>query len=235
MKSFEDQLKLIGNKNLISIRALNFQQEAGFNSSLPIGRNDLHLQRLMTTQSIASIIPFDVKEVRQEGGMYYGQNAVSHNMILYNRLTDINPNGCILGMPGSGKSFAAKREMINVLLNTDDEIYVIDPEREYKVLADAFGGSTVKIAAGSDVYINPFDINLENSDDAGDPIKVKSDFIETIVEIMVGGKFGLSPIEKSIIGRSVINVYEPYLQRLKKKGLTQDPEHAPTLVNSTMI
>ena len=156
MKSFEDQLKLIGNKNLISIRALNFQQEAGFNSSLPIGRNDLHLQRLMTTQSIASIIPFDVKEVRQEGGMYYGQNAVSHNMILYNRLTDINPNGCILGMPGSGKSFAAKREMINVLLNTDDEIYVIDPEREYKVLADAFGGSTVKIAAGSDVYINPF-------------------------------------------------------------------------------
>ena len=230
MKSFEDQLKLIGNKNLISIRALNFQQEAGFNSSLPIGRNDLHLQRLMTTQSIASIIPFDVKEVRQEGGMYYGQNAVSHNMILYNRLTDINPNGCILGMPGSGKSFAAKREMINVLLNTDDEIYVIDPEREYKVLADAFGGSTVKIAAGSDVYINPFDINLENSDDAGDPIKVKSDFIETIVEIMVGGKFGLSPIEKSIIGRSVINVYEPYLQRLKKKGLTQDPEHAPTLV-----
>ena len=230
MKSFEDQLKLIGNKNLISIRALNFQQEAGFNSSLPIGRNDLHLQRLMTTQSIASIIPFDVKEVRQEGGMYYGQNAVSHNMILYNRLTDINPNGCILGMPGSGKSFAAKREMINVLLNTEDEIYVIDPEREYKVLADAFGGSIVKIAAGSEVYINPFDINLENSDDAGDPIKVKSDFIETIVEIMVGGKFGLSPIEKSIIGRSVINIYEPYLQRLKKKGLTQDPEHAPTLV-----
>ena len=83
----------------------------------------------MTTQSIASIIPFDVKEIRQKGGMYYGQNAVSHNMILYNRLSDINPNGCILGMPGSGKSFAAKREMINVLLNTEDEIYIIDPER----------------------------------------------------------------------------------------------------------
>ncbi len=230
MKSFEDQLKLIGNKNLISIRALNFQQEAGFNSSLPIGRNDLHVQRLMTTQSIASIIPFDVKEIRQKGGMYYGQNAVSHNMILYNRLSDINPNGCILGMPGSGKSFAAKREMINVLLNTEDEIYIIDPEREYKPLADAFGGSVVKIAAGSDVYINPFDINLENSDDAGDPVKVKSDFIETICEIMVGGKYGLSPIEKSIIGRSVINIYEPYLQRLKKKGLTQDYEHAPTLI-----
>lgn len=229
MQSFEDQLKLIGNKNLISIRALNFQQESGFNSSLPIGRNDLQIQRLMTTQSIASIIPFDVKEIHQDGGMYYGQNAVSHNMILYNRLTDINPNGCILGMPGSGKSFAAKREMINVLLNTEDEIYIIDPEREYKPLVDAFGGSLVKIAAGSDVYINPFDMSLENSDDAGDPVKVKSDFIETICEIMVGGKYGLSPIEKSIIGRSVINIYEPYLQRLKKKGLTQDYEHAPTL------
>ena len=229
MQNFEDQLKLIGNKNLISIRALNFQQEAGFDSSLPIGRNDLLIQRLMTTQSIASIIPFDVKEIHQDGGMYYGQNAVSHNMILYNRLTDINPNGCILGMPGSGKSFAAKREMINVLLNTEDEIYIIDPEREYKPLVDAFGGSLVKIAAGSDVYINPFDMSLENSDDAGDPVKVKSDFIETICEIMVGGKYGLSPIEKSIIGRSVINIYEPYLQRLKKKGLTQDYEHAPTL------
>ena len=229
MKGFEEQLKLIGNKNLISIRALNLQQETGFNSALPIGRNDLCVHRLMTTQSIASIIPFDVKEIRQDGGMYYGQNAVSHNMILYNRLTDINPNACILGMPGSGKSFTAKREIINVLLNTEDEVYIIDPEREYKPLADAFGGSTVKIAAGSDIYINPFDLNLDNSDDAGDPVKIKSDFIETICEIMIGGKYGLSPIEKSIIGRSVINIYEPYLQYLKRKGINQDYTHAPTL------
>lgn len=229
MKGYEDQLKLIGNKNLITIKSLHFQQEAGFNSCLPIGRNDVQIQRLMTTQSVASIIPFDVKEVRQKKGMYYGQNAVSHNMILYNRLSNLNPNSCILGMPGSGKSFAAKREMINVLLNTDDEIYVIDPEREYKPLVDAFGGTCVKISNGSDVYINPFDMDIENSDDAGDPVKVKSDFIESLCEIMIGGNFGLTSIEQSIIGRSVINIYEPYLELLKRKGLTTDPSHAPTL------
>ena len=235
MKGFEDQLKLIGNKNLITIKALNFQQEAGFNSCLPLGRKDLSISRLMTTQSVASIIPFDVKEVRQKGGMYYGQNAVSHNMILYNRAVTTaenpNPNACILGMPGSGKSFAAKREMINVLLNTEDQIYVIDPEREYLPLVEAFGGSSVKISAGSKVYINPFDLDMKNTDDdSGDPVKVKSDFIEAICEIMVGGNFGLSSIEKSIIGRSVINIYEPYMERLKRKGITSDPAHAPTLV-----
>ena len=112
MKSFEDQLKLIGNKNLISIRALNFQQEAGFNSSLPIGRNDLHVQRLMTTQVHRLDHPFDVKEIRQKGGMYYGQNRCQPQYDPLQPFIDINPNGCILGMPGSGKSFAAKREMI---------------------------------------------------------------------------------------------------------------------------
>lgn len=231
MKGYEDQLKLIGNKNLISIKSLNFQQEAGFNSSLPLGRNDLLVQRLMTSQSVASIIPFDVKEVRQKKGMYYGQNAVSHNMILYNRQSDLNPNSCILGMPGSGKSFAAKREMINVLLNTDDEIYVIDPEREYLPLVDALGGACVKISNGSNVYINPFDMDLENADDAGDPVKVKSDFIGSLCEIMIGGNMGLTSGELSIIGRSVINVYEPYLEYLKRKRLTTDPSHAPTLLD----
>ena len=229
MKKFEEQLKLIGNKNLLTIKALKFQQEAGLNSSLPIGRNDLHVRRLMTTQSVASIIPFDVREVRQKDGFYYGLNAVSHNMIIYNRTTGINPNACILGIPGSGKSFAAKREIISVLLNTEDEIYIIDPEREYKSLAETFGGSVVKIAAGSKVYINPFDLNLENSDDSGDPVKIKSDFIETICEIMAGGTFGLSNIEKSIIGRSVAKIYDPYVAYLQRKGITQDYEHAPTM------
>lgn len=229
MQGFEEQLKLIGNKNLITIRPLNLQQEAGFNSSLPLGNNSIHVQRLMSTRSVASIIPFDVKEVRQEGGLYYGQNAVSHNMILYNRLSEVNPNGCILGMPGSGKSFTAKREMINVLLNTEDEVYIIDPEREYKPIADAFNGSIIKLASGSNAYINPFDLNLDNADDSGDPVKIKSDFIETICEIMVGGKYGLSPIEKSIIGRSVINIYEPYLQYLKRRGISQDFTRVPTL------
>ena len=231
MEGFERQLKLIANKNLISVKSLNFQQEAGLNSCLPIGRNDLQIRRPMPTQSIASIIPFDVKEIRQDGGLYYGQNAVSHNMILYNRETGSNYNSCILGMPGSGKSFAAKREMLNVILNTDDEIYVIDPEREYATLVDAFDGTCIKISNGSNVYINPFDLDIDNAGDDGNPVKVKSDFIESLCEIMLGGNFGLTNAEKTIIGRSVINIYDRYLAHLKRKGLSSDPEHAPTMLD----
>ncbi|MER8214934.1 helicase HerA domain-containing protein, partial [Acinetobacter baumannii] len=92
-----------------------------------------------------------------------------------------------LGMPGAGKSFTAKREMINILLNTNDEVYVIDPEREYKIIADRFGGSVVKIANGSNIHLNPFDMNINNIDDegAGDPVKNKCDFVQTICEIMI--------------------------------------------------
>ena len=147
------------------------------------------------------------QEATRNDGLYYNIWKRLYDKIVQ---SDLNPNSCILGMPGSGKSFAAKREMINVLLNTDDEIYVIDPEREYLPLVDAFGGACVKISNGSDVYINPFDMDLENADDAGDPIKVKSDFIGSLCEIMIGGNMGLTSGELSIIGRSVINVYEPY-------------------------
>lgn len=232
MKGYEEQLKMIANKNLITVLPLSMQQESAFATALPLANNQVYVERLMTSNTVASIIPYDVKEIRQKGGMYYGQNASSKNMILYDRTTDINPNGCILGMPGAGKSFSAKREMINIILNTDDEIYIIDPEREYKPIADALGGSIIKMANGSSVFINPFDLNIDNVDDnGGDPVKVKADFIETICEIMVGGKFGLSPIEKSIIGRSVINIYEPYMQHLRRSGKSQDFKNAPTLTD----
>lgn len=229
MKGYEEQLKMIANRNLLTVLPLTMQQEAAFNTALPLGNSQVYVERLMTSQTVASIIPYDVKEIRQKGGMYYGQNASSKNMILYDRTTDINPNGCILGMPGAGKSFSAKREMINVMLNTEDEIYIIDPEREYKPIAEALGGSIIKIANGSTVYINPFDLNLENKDEGGDPVKVKTDFIETICEIMVGGKFGLSPIEKSIIDRAVSSIYDPYVSHLSRTGMTHDFKNAPTL------
>lgn len=230
LNTFEGQLKMIASKNLVTVKKLSNQQENGFNSALPIGHNKLEIQRLMTTSTVSSVIPFDVKEVRMQGGMYYGQNALSKNMILYDRTTDINPNGCILGMPGAGKSFSAKREMINVLLNTDDEVYVIDPEREYALMAKALGGSVIKLENGSSFFLNPFDMNIENADEGGDPVKVKTDFIETICEIAIGGRYGLSPIEKSIIDRCVIKIYEPYILHLKKTAWDIDTKHAPTMV-----
>lgn len=140
-------IKTVASTNLATIKPLYQQQETGLNTSLPLGNNQLELQRLMTSVTVSAIIPFDVKEIRQKTGMYYGLNASSRNMILYDRTTEMNPNGCILGMPGAGKSFSAKREMINVLLNTEDEVYVIDPEGiDYTPLAQALNGSVIKLA-----------------------------------------------------------------------------------------
>lgn len=230
LQRLEELLKAIAIKSLVFLKPLNFQQEEGFNSSLPLANNQLKIQRLMTNNTISSINPFSVREVHQKTGMYYGLNAASRNMILYDRTTDVNPNGCILGMPGAGKSFSAKREMLNILLNTDDEVYVIDPEGvDYVPLANALGGSEIKLATGSKVHLNPFDLNIENTDDNGDPVKVKTDFIETICEIAIGGKYGLSPYEKSIIDRCVVDIYEPYMEHLKKTKKTIDTEKAPTM------
>lgn len=230
LKRYEELLKTAATKCLVTVKALNFQQEQGYNSALPLANNQISIERLMTSNTLGAILPFSVREVKQRTGMYYGLNAASHNMILYDRTTGTNPNGCILGMPGAGKSFSAKREMINVLLNTDDEVYVIDPEGiDYAPLAHALHGSEIKLAAGSKIYLNPFDLNLENANDDGDPIKVKTDFITTICEIAIGGKYGLSPFEVSIIDHCVMEVYKPYMEHLRKTGKTIDQEAAPTM------
>lgn len=230
LQRFEELLKAIAVKSLVFLKPLNFQQEEGLNSSLPLANNQLKIQRLMTNNTICSINPFSVREIHQKTGMYYGLNAASRNMILYDRTTDVNPNGCILGMPGAGKSFSAKREILNILLNTDDEVYVIDPEGvDYVPLAKALGGSEIKLATGSNLYLNPFDLNIENTDDNGDPVKVKTDFIETICEIAIGGPYGLSPYEKSIIDRCVKEVYNPYINYLKEAKKTIDTQKAPTM------
>lgn len=225
-------IKTVASTNLATIKPLYQQQETGLNTSLPLGNNQLELQRLMTSVTVSAIIPFDVKEIRQKTGMYYGLNASSRNMILYDRTTEMNPNGCILGMPGAGKSFSAKREMINVLLNTEDEVYVIDPEGiDYTPLAQALNGSVIKLANGTNVYVNPFDLNINNKDEGGDPVKVKADFVETICNIAIGGKYGLSPAEKSIIDICVERIYEPYIKRLQNTHQTIDIENAPTFVD----
>lgn len=231
MHNLENNLMMIANKNMLTVRPLTYQQEQGFNTSLPLGNKMLTISRLMTTESVASLNPFSVKEVHQKKGRYYGLNAYSKNMILYDRTQGMNPCGCILGMPGAGKSFASKREIIDVLLGTEDAVYILDPEREYKAIADAFDGTVIKISNGSNVHINPFDLNMENSGDDGDPIKVKVNFIETICEIAIGGRFGLSPIERTIIGRCVEILYKDHVRYLQESGKLMDPEKAPTMID----
>ena len=190
---------------------LDFQQENGMVSCLPLGLNKIRIQRGLTTSSTAIFIPFTSQELFQSGGeaLYCGLNALSHNLIMVDRKKLKNPNGLILGTPGSGKSFAAKREICNVILLTDDDIIICDPEGEYFPLVNTFRGQVIRISPTSNSYINPMDINLNYSDD-DNPLALKSDFILSLCELIVGGRDGLQPIEKTIIDRAVHIIYQPY-------------------------
>ena len=194
-----------------ALKRLDFQQEEGLMSSLPIGLNQIEIERGLTTSSTAIFVPFTTQELFQGGeALYYGLNALSNNMIMVDRKRLKNPNGLILGTPGSGKSFSAKREMTNAFLITEDDIIVCDPEAEYYPLVQKLGGQVIRISPISTDYINPLDINVNYSEEEN-PLTLKSDFILSMCELIVGGKDGLQPVEKTIIDRSVRMVYQDYL------------------------
>ncbi|MBO6302531.1 MAG: ATP-binding protein, partial [Ruminiclostridium sp.] len=172
---------------------------------------DIEIKRGLTTSSTAIFVPFTTQELFQGGeALYYGLNALSNNMILCDRKQLKNPNGLILGTPGSGKSFSAKREIANAFLTTRDDIIICDPEAEYFPLVERLNGQVIKISPTSSQFINPLDINLNYSDE-DNPLALKSDFILSMCELIVGGKNGLEPIEKTIIDRCVRMVYREYL------------------------
>lgn len=202
----------IANKHNCTLVRLDYNQEQGFMSSLPIGKNLIPIQRTLTTSSTAIFVPFTTQELFQSGGeaLYYGLNALSSNLIMVDRKRLKNPNGLILGTPGAGKSFSAKREITNVFLITTDDVIICDPEGEYFSLVQRLKGQVIKISPTSSQYINPMDINLNYSEDDS-PLALKSDFILSLCELIVGGKEGLTPVEKSIIDRCVSLVYAPYL------------------------
>jgi hypothetical protein len=203
----------VAQKYNCSLKRLDFQQEQGFMSSLTLGLNQIEINRSLTTSSVAIFIPFTTCELFQTGeAMYYGLNALSNNMIMANRKHLKNPNGLFLGTPGSGKSFAAKREILNVFLLTEDDIIISDPEAEYFPLVNRLGGQIIKLSPASTQYINPMDINVNYSDE-DDPLTLKSDFILSLCELIVGGKAGLEPVEKTIIDRCVRLVYRDYLAK----------------------
>lgn len=197
--------------NCILVR-MDFQQEQGFLSSLPLGLNQVEIQRSLTTSATAIFVPFTTQELFQSSreALYYGLNALSNNLIMVDRKKLKNPNGLILGTPGSGKSFSAKREITNIFLITTDDIIICDPEAEYFPLVDRLGGQVIKISPTSSDYVNPMDINLNYSEDES-PLSLKSDFILSLCELIVGGKDGLKPVEKSIIDRCVRLIYTDYL------------------------
>ena len=212
----------IAQKYNCRLTRLDYQQEAGLLSSVPIGENLIPIQRGLTTSSTAIFIPFITQELFQTGqALYYGLNALSNNMILCDRKQLKNPNGLILGTPGSGKSFAAKREMTNVFFTTNDDIIIGDPEGEYYPLVHALGGQVIHISPNSKDYINPMDINMNYSED-DNPLGVKSDFILSLCELIMGSRDGIEAEEKSVIDRCLPLVYQNYFSDPK-------PENMPIL------
>ncbi len=206
------QAKGIAQKHNCQFVPLDFQQENALMSLLPLGMNRIEIQRGLTTSSLAIFVPFTTQELflRGAGAFYCGVNALSGNLIMVDRLKQKNPNGLILGVPGSGKSFAAKREMFSVYLLTNDDIIICDPEAEYWPLVRRLHGQVIKISPTSKQYVNPMDLNLDYSDD-DNPLSLKMDFILSFCDIVVGAKEGLKPVEKTIIDRCVRLVYRNYL------------------------
>ena len=217
------QASSIAQKYNCQLVRLDFRQEQGLMSSLPLAYNQIEIQRGLTTSSVAIFIPFTTQELFQTSkeALYCGLNALSNNLIMVDRKLLKNPNGLILGTPGSGKSFSAKREISNVFFVTDDDIIICDPESEYGALVERLDGQVIKISPTSDDYINPMDLNLNYSDDEN-PLTLKSDFILSLCELIVAGKDGLQPVEKTIIDRCVRQVYRNYL-------LDPVPENMPIL------
>ena len=223
------QAQSIAQKHNCNLRRLDFQQESGLMSSLPLAQNLIEIRRGLTTSSTAIFVPFTTQELFQNGGetLYYGLNALSNNLIMVDRKKLKNPNGLILGTPGSGKSFSAKREITNAFLVTDDDIIICDPEAEYFSLVQRLDGQVIRLSPtgkgidGKPQYVNPMDINLNYSEDDS-PLALKSDFILSLCELVIGGKEGLQPVDKTVIDRAVRNVYRPFLA-------DPDPEKMPIL------
>lgn len=210
LEDVNNDLEGVVQKHSLKLKALNYQQEQALNSSLPIGNNLIKIQRSLMTTSTAIFVPFTTEELLVESteSLYYGLNALSNNIILADRKELKNPNGLILGTPGSGKSFMAKREITNVMLSTNDDIIISDPEDEFSPLVKAFGGQVINISPTSKDYINIMDINLNYSDD-DNPLSLKSDFLLAFFEQIFS--IGLTPVEKSIIDRCIKLVYQPYM------------------------
>ena len=217
------QMQGIAQSGNCLFKRLDYRQEKGLFSSIPLGKNFVNIDRFMTTTSTSGFIPFTTQELFMGGeSLYYGLNAVSENMIMADRKKLKAPNGLILGTPGSGKSFAAKREITYAFFRTDDDILICDPEGEYYPLVQALGGQIIRLSSGSRNHINPMDFNVDYGGGESDSVNFKSDFLMSLCELIMHSRGGLLPKERTFVNLAVTKTYEKYL-------LDPRPENMPTL------
>lgn len=232
-----EYIQTAARQRMCQMAVMRFQQLDGLNTALPIGMRRIHALRTLTTESLAVLMPFRVQEIMDTGGIYYGENAISGNLILCNLANLLNQSAIVLGVPGSGKSFSAKELIVFLALATDDDILICDPEREYVPLGKVLGAETIRIAAGSADHINALDM-VEGYGDGGNPIIDKSEFVLSLFEQLDPN--GIDPRQKSIIDRCVEAVYTDYthggavptLCVLREKLLSQPEEEAKELALS---
>lgn len=196
-----------------SLVRLDNRQEQGYMSSLPLGNNNIEVKRTFTTTDMAIFIPFTTKEMYSENGQYYGMNSLSNNVIMVDRKNLVNPNGFIFGMPGFGKTFFVKREILDTFLKTTDDRLIIDPEGEYGLLVKMLGGQVIKISLNSSVHINPMEINLNaknEKDKDYDPISAKVNFVVSFCELILGNNSSLGKREIATIDYACKSIYYRY-------------------------
>ena len=217
-------------KASVDLNVMTNQQEEGFNSTLPLCYNQIIETRTLTSSSSAIFIPFSTLEINDDNGINYSCNLISKNLIVYDRLSSSNFNGFILGTPGSGKSFTAKVEMLNVFLKTNSDIIIIDPENEYAALAKMLGGEVINIVPGGDVHINPLEIVVDYElEDETNPINAKADFVLKIMECILKSPFGVNSIQETIIDECVHALFDPFVKNGKLREIP--PEKMPTLTD----
>lgn len=235
---YEETLKGVAARYVCDIKLFKNQQEIAFDTVLPLADNQIYVDRMMHTESASILIPFSSQELSQEHGQYYGQNAVSKRVLCINKFAFKNANAMFLGSPGSGKSMQAKWEICMSMLGTDDDIYVIDPEDEYKDVANLFpsDAEVIDLKPGATKWINPMDLDIDDTEtDGADPIATKNSFIYGLMTTVYGDNFVLNPRQKSILNRCTTELYKPYIKHLETKSaaegvrVTYDYAAAPTL------
>ena len=232
-----DAILSCARKHLCQMSVLRFQQLDGLNTALPIGIRRIDALRTLTTESVAALMPFRAQEIMDTGGIYFGENAISRNLILSDKSKLMNPNSFVLGVPGAGKSFITKELIVFLALSTEDDIIICDPEREYASLVEALGGEVITVSASSPHHINALDM-VEGYSDGSNPVADKSEFVLSLFEQLDAG--GLGAQERSIIDRCTALVYAdhrkggaaPTLADLRDKLLEQPEAQATKLALS---